>query len=266
MEKVNALFEELYRIPSASNRAFIPKLNKILSAESADIRGSIMQGIWRGCLDQCLLCAKKEHVVDKMIDFLAIFVSAVTTDDAVYISCIEHLSYRVKAVNKVVRLRACQMMLRVIIGTMESDKLVSDDTLRKMADILLPRLKDKVPGVRVLAVRALGNLQSEGDGINEEILRLMQRDSSKEVRIAAVDCICLTKITLPIIIARVKDVKPEVRIAVYSRLAAKGMVNAKVSCKYKLIFTSLSDDSNSSPFANMKRNICRTWMRLLRQQ
>ena len=266
MEKVNALFEELYRIPSASNRAFIPKLNKILSAESADIRGSIMQGIWRGCLDQCLLCAKKEHVVDKMIDFLAIFVSAVTTDDAVYISCIEHLSYRVKAVNKVVRLRACQMMLRVIIGTMESDKLVSDDTLRKMADILLPRLKDKVPGVRVLAVRALGNLQAEGDGINEEILRLLQRDSSKEVRIAAVDCICLTKITLPIIIARVKDVKPEVRIAVYSRLAAKGMVNAKVLCDYKSPFISYSRSSNKSPFANMSRNIHRTWMLLLRLQ
>jgi HEAT repeats len=101
--------------------------------------------------------------------------------------------------------------------------------LKKMTDMLLPRLKDKVPGVRVLAVRALGNLQSEGDGITEELLRLLQRDSSKEVRIAAVDCICLSKITLPLVIARVKDVKPEVRIAVYNRLSAKGMVSAKVS-------------------------------------
>ena len=228
MEKISAIFDEVQRIPSASNKSCIPKLNKILATESDEGKLAVLSTIWRGCLDQCLLCAKKENVVDKLIDFLASFVSNKSTIDLAYISCVDHLTQRLKAVNKVIRLRACQMVLRIIVGTIESDKLVSDSTLKKMTDMLLPRLKDKVPGVRVLAVKALGNLQSEGDGITEEILRLLQRDSSKEVRIAAVDCICLSKTTLPLVIARVKDVKPEVRIAVYNRLSAKGMVSAKV--------------------------------------
>ena len=240
MDKIGAILDEVQRIPSASGKAFIVKLNKLLLLESEESQENILKAIWRGCLDQCLLCAKKEHVVDKMIEFLGSFISAKSTIDMAYTSCIDHLTLRSKATNKVVRFRSSQMVLRIIVGTMDSDKLVSEATLKKMCDMLRPRLRDKFPNVRVIALRALGNLQSDCDGINKEILQLLQRDSSKEVRIAAIDCICLSKDTLPILIARVKDVKPEVRIAVYSRLSAKGAVNAKVTHTLSLILETRS--------------------------
>ena len=228
MEKVAAIFDEVQRIPSASNKACIPKINKILQNESDESENSILLGIWRGCLDRCLLCAKKEKKVDKMIDFLSCFVSSKATSDKVFNSCIEHLLERSKATNKVIRLRACQMIQRVIVGTEDSGKEMYEDTIKSIVDTLLPRLKDKVPGVRVWALKILSHLHQDGDGINEEILRLMQCDSSKDVRVAAVENVRLSKETLSALIARVKDVRPEVRIAVYTRLSAKDIVSAKV--------------------------------------
>lgn len=227
MEKVTAIFDEVQRIPSASNKSCIPKLNKILDGEAEEERGAILQGIWRGCLDRCLLCAKKEHLVDKMIDFLSSFVSSKATNDIVFSSCIDHLLMRSQATEKVVRLRTCQMILRVIIGTTESVKEVSEVSIKSIIDTLLPRLRDKVPGVRVWAVKILSNLQMEAEGITEELIRLLQSDSSKDVRVATVESICLSKITLPHVIARVTDVRPEVRIAVYTRLSSKHIL-AKV--------------------------------------
>ena len=76
MDKVSAILDEVQRIPSASGKAFIVKLNKLLLSESEESQESLLKAIWRGCLDQCLLCAKKEHIVDKMIEFLGSFISA----------------------------------------------------------------------------------------------------------------------------------------------------------------------------------------------
>ena len=228
MEKVASLFDEIQRNSSTNNKARIPKLNKVLQSESEEERDSILQSIWRGCLDRCLLCAKKENVVEKMIDFLSSFVSSQATTDAVFNSCTKHLLDRSRATNKVVRLRTCQMLLSIILGTIESGKEVSEDTLKSIVDSLFSRLKDKVPAVRVWAVKVASQLQTMGDGLTEEICRLLQSDTSKDVCVVAVEGISLTKLTLPLIIARVKDVRPEVRIAVYNRLSEKDTISVKV--------------------------------------
>ena len=128
MEKVASIFDEIQRNSSASNKTCIPKLNKVLLSESEEERELTLQSIWLGCLDRCLICAKKENVVDKMIGFLSSFVSSQATTDAVFNSCTKHLLERSRATNKVIRLRACQMLLRVILGTIESGKEVTEDT------------------------------------------------------------------------------------------------------------------------------------------
>jgi hypothetical protein len=228
MEKVASILSEVQRIPSASNKLCIPKLNKVLQAESVEGQKEILRSIWRGCLDQCLLCSKKEHVIDKMVEFFVTFVSTKATIDLVFNSYIEHLLERSKAINKNTRLRACQMILCVIISASESGKEIFEDTVKMITDVLTSRLKDKVPGVRVCAVKIIGILLTDGDGMLEKLLKLLQSDNSKDVRVAAVEYIRLTKFTLPFIIARVKDVRPEVRTAVYARLSIKKDSSAKV--------------------------------------
>jgi hypothetical protein len=127
------------------------------------------------------------------------------------------LLQRSRAVDKAVRLRACQLIAGIMLKVQGSE--VAEEVLVKMIDVLTPRLRDKAPNVRVWAVKVFEWLQIEDDFITEEMARLLNEDSSKEVRVAAVESICMSKTVLPLIIARVKDIKPEVRIAAMKRLS-----------------------------------------------
>jgi hypothetical protein len=101
---------------------------------------------------------------------------------------------------------------------------VSEDLFEEMADAMLVRLKDKVPVVRVHAAAALSRLQDPTDAedpVTSEYLRLVGSDSSKEVRKAILANIGPSKITIPHMLGRIRDVREDVRKYAYNVVAIK---------------------------------------------
>ena len=89
---------------------------------------------------------------------------------------------------------------------------------------LMPRLHDKIPNIRVWAIKALGRFQNPedvNDPIVTELLNLMKNDSSKDVRLAAVEALYIGKRTIADIVDRVKDVHSDVRVGTINHLASK---------------------------------------------
>ena len=129
---------------------------------------------------------------------------------------IEHLCLRSTAADKIIRHRACQW-INAILDEMEE---IEDKLTITMMQKLLPRLRDKIVLVRMWAVKAISKLAilDQGPVITKELLRLLETDSSKDIRIAVLENCYLDGITLPHIIERVKDAHPDVRSATYRLL------------------------------------------------
>jgi hypothetical protein len=229
MEKVASIFGEVQKRHQNSMKENIKKLISIIQSEPEEKVQEILTAICRGCFDTCLLCAKKDLEIEKMIKFLADFVSSsLESIGVIFKTCMDHLLKRSEAVDKVIRYRACQI-IHLIMGHLppEEDIRIDDDLIQKMITVLSRRFSDKAPNVRVWAIKALFQLQEEGGEVVKEISRLMLVDTSKDVRVTAVERIHFDKDTLPLIIDRIKDVRPEVRIAVFKKLSS-AVFNTKI--------------------------------------
>lgn len=104
------------------------------------------------------------------------------------------------------------------------DAELSEDAFDAVQAAMLARTHDKVPLVRVHAAHALHRLQvptEEDDPVTLELVRLMAADTSADVRLVALKSVGLSRHTLPHIIQRARDVKPEVRKATYAVVGAK---------------------------------------------
>ena len=66
------------------------------------------------------------------------------------------------AKDKGIRFRACQIIAGVLNG-LGADAEVSDELYERMTDVMLERIRDKMPPVRAQAARALSRLQDGGD-------------------------------------------------------------------------------------------------------
>jgi condensin complex subunit 3 len=107
------------------------------------------------------------------------------------------------------------------MSSMPDEAEIARDLWDSMSMVLLPRLKDKAPTVRLWAVKAMKRLQAPGDvkdPVMREFVRLMSTDSSKDIREAAVANIFINKFSLPHMLERIKDIRPEVRVAAYTSL------------------------------------------------
>lgn len=112
----------------------------------------------------------------------------------------------------------------------------------------LIRTKDKVPIIRSQAVSTLTKLQNpkdKDDPVLLEYIRLIQFDTSNEVRKSVLDNVGLSRLTLPFILERTKDVKDDVRK--YAFLALQKRVPIKV--------LSISQRSSLLQFGLKDRNV-----------
>ncbi len=221
MEKVSEIFGEAQR-HMAVHKSSVKKLQAHLKDVSEAEREDIFQVILRGFVDQYLTVAKKETAVERVIKFFCDFLSDCSTneDDKMFRSGIEHLLTRSLAADKTVRYRAMQS-LAMIISSLDGDAEISNDLWENIITTCTPRLRDKAPNVRMWALKALNRLQNpenEEDKLLQEFTRLMNTDTAVAVRVAAVDNISPCKQTLGAIVARVRDIKPEVRAAALERL------------------------------------------------
>lgn len=215
-ETVLHIFEEAQR-SAATHKGGVRALSALLQKQDDAGLEGVMTVILRNCLDQCLVCTKKEASVDRVIKFFSEFLGfkdhGAKKGEAIFRAGMEHLLARSMAADKTVRYRSCQVIASVI-SAMDGDVLIDEEVWEAMLTTLTPRLRDKAPNVRMWAVKAVARLQSEETvALTDELARLMGSDASTAVRVAACDHILVSKKNVHLLAARVRDVKPEVRVA-----------------------------------------------------
>ena len=194
----------------------IDKLKILLQNKSED-KETILLNLFY-CYDQVLVCVKKEQAAENVLTFFSKYFS--NSPDDIFRSGIEYLLWRSQSLDKTVRYRSLQTIAS-ILAYMSKDIERASDLLEAILSVLMPRLKDKAPNVRLWAIKALTkfqNAQDDTDPVIIEFIRLMTTDSSKEIRIAALNAIEISNLSLPPVFSRIKDIRPEVRISAYTKL------------------------------------------------
>ncbi len=248
------------------------------------------------CISRVLLVGKKEPAVDRLIVFIALVAcgcypspvlpkrvdldedeegegkserrktcggSAVVEEVMDVCGCLlEWTANKLDAANKVVRQRGCQL-IAAVMDLQGEDATVSDALFQHLEEVLLPRLRDKIPAVRRQAIAATRRLQT-GDGgedrVWEELLRLMRCDPSADVRRAAMTSILVTKDALPHLVHRCRDTSPAVREAAYMTLSDKvdqSFLSPRQRCQ--ILGWGLRDQSTSVSNA-ARRMLCGSWV------
>jgi hypothetical protein len=220
--RVAEIFSESQR-HSAVHKSNVKKLVAVLKEQNESDLQKCISLMFRGYVDQYLLIVKKEPAVERIVKFFCDFMAASSSsfdNDAIFLAGMEHLLNRSLVTDKNVRYRACQSLAYIITNI--GDVPISDALLENMVQVLTPRLKDKDPKVRMWAVKTLALMQNGNDAndvLMLEFIRLMESDNAAAVRVCAVDTVIVSKYTLRALVARVRDIKPEVRIAALERLA-----------------------------------------------
>ena len=214
MDKILPIISEAQRT-IVNHQSGVKKLIVIISSSITENLNSFLF-----CVDHILVNTKKDSAIERLVKFTCDFFSA--ADETCFEIGIRHLLLRSQAVEKNVRYRACQMVAG-ILGNMNPNTEISEETWFAMVETLSPRLRDKNTTVRLWAIKAVGLLQNSDETkrnqIIEEITRLMNSDTLASIRVAAIETILVTNQTLPMIIEKVKDIHKDVRIATLQKLA-----------------------------------------------
>ena len=105
--------------------------------------------------------------------------------------------------SKAVRFRVCQIINKLFDG-LNDETSIDEDLAGRVYDCMLVRLTDKFPAIRVQAVKAIYRLQDVQDPkcpVIESFLHLMEKDSSPDVRRAALTSVAVTHKTLRAVIS-----------------------------------------------------------------
>ncbi|CAI8041284.1 Condensin complex subunit 3 [Geodia barretti] len=147
------------------------------------------------------------------------------------------------ASGRAVRFRSCQLVAKMVKCAVERGCWLQSSVLEAVRDVMMERIRDKIPVVRVHAVQALELLQ-EDVSLQEELARLLERDPSPDVRRATLNTIVITDHTLPAIISRTRDVKEQIRKDAFWMLAEKCNIrNFRIEQRIKLLSDGLNDRS-----------------------
>ncbi|KAF0698925.1 Aste57867_10489 [Aphanomyces stellatus] len=152
--------------------------------------------------------------VSAAIDRVLEVVSAVqySTDDV-----LEVLRFGIRcsqADDKQIRLRSIQLLALLLHHIPE----IPDSIWDELVDSMIVRVRDKVIAIRVQSILVLKRLQQpdlQDDVVTAALLRLAVVDTSKEVRVAAVESVALTPMSVGDLLIRVRDISFDVRCAVF---------------------------------------------------
>ena len=132
-----------------------------------------------------------------------------------------------RCADKAVRFRSCQLVAGVL-NAMSQEAEVSDEVWESVEEVMLERLADKAPPVRLQAVRALARLQEADetgdfseDTITQSLRSLLATERNKDVRKAVLASLAVCDHTLPEIVARTADVSDDVRRVAFIIISGK---------------------------------------------
>lgn len=196
----------------AYHKSGIKKLMEILKEESLESK-QLLQFIFSNGFCNVMLVQKKDPSVERLSKFLIDL--SICGIEWVLNMTISFLLEMSTASDKTIRTKSC-LFISQIFSNMSLEAEIPDSLWESTISTLVSRLHDKIPAVRMWAIRALGRLQNpddENDVVVSEILRLMKTDDSSQVRVAATETICVSKYSLIELVKRVKDIDPHVRSA-----------------------------------------------------
>ncbi|KAJ3699349.1 hypothetical protein LUZ61_003054 [Rhynchospora tenuis] len=118
------------------------------------------------------------------------------------------------------RFRSCQIISEIIIR-LPDDAEVSDEVWDDVIEGMKARVGDKIPGIRVFAVRALSRFADDESDILDLFLEVLPREQNPDVRKAIILSLPPSSATLEAIVEATLDVSALVRRAAYCVLASK---------------------------------------------
>jgi Nuclear condensing complex subunits, C-term domain len=205
-------------------------------------------------LNRALLVFAREPAVERVIALVAAFAAERSADGApsgAHFSSVvlEYLVDQSNARDKAVRFRTCQT-LAAALNALPEDAALDEGLWGPLQAGLLRRAFDKIPRVRAAAAAALCRLQTTGnpedDIVTSTLVRLLSADSSSAVRKAALASVAVSEHSTPRILARIRDVKDDVRRVAYSTLATKVHPNGfELDVRIHILRAGLKDRSAS---------------------
>ena len=174
-----------------------------------------------------LVAKKRDGGVERCLAFVARVCSGavLTGDDQqgdVARRSLLWLAKACSAADKAARGRALEviaLILERLIG--EDGAEVDEQVWTALSDAVVPRVHDKVTGVRRAACLALRRLQEDNQPATHALGRALARDSSAEVRAAAARALDPSKKTVGLLLDRCRDVNAAVRKAAFDALRLK---------------------------------------------
>jgi len=222
------------------------------------------------CLNHILLRFKGDIIAERVINFMVLFATNppkgregecnVFTE-----TLLEYLLELCPAADKGVRYRCCQLVAG-IFNNLPVDAEVTEELAERLQWAMLQRAKDKVPQVRVQAIRALSRLADPGedglflgDPVTDAMLQALESDKNKDVRKSVIAAISLCPRTLEAVIERTKDVNEEVRRAVFLVIGEKiPLSELSAANRARLITNGLKD--RHSAVARSASSMVATWL------
>ncbi|KAL3865140.1 hypothetical protein ACJMK2_006761 [Sinanodonta woodiana] len=205
---------------------------------------------------------KREPAVERVVDFIAKFATAVkknegegdgeeeneTRDEVegniLLIELFDFLLKHHSARERAVRFRCCQMVNK-LLSSLGEHAQIDDKLYERLYECMLERLKDKCPNVRLQAIQAMSRLQDPTDEncpVIKAYLFLLNCDPNPDVRKAVLSCIAPSTKTLPAIIGRTHDLNQTVRKTAYLVLSEKVHIKAlSIALRLQLMNDGLND-------------------------
>ena len=131
------------------------------------------------------------------------------------------------AKDRAIRFRVCQLVAGVL-NALGVEAEISDELYERMEEVMLDRLRDKVPVVRAQAARALSRLQDGGedgnfsdDVITTSFITLLGAEKNKDVRKSILGSLAISDYTIPHVVERTRDASEDVRRVAFLALTSK---------------------------------------------
>uniref|UniRef100_A0A0D9WP01 Nuclear condensin complex subunit 3 C-terminal domain-containing protein n=1 Tax=Leersia perrieri TaxID=77586 RepID=A0A0D9WP01_9ORYZ len=199
--------------------------------------------------------AKRCPAADRVARFVAAFASASASasaagdggGDGFLEGFLRFLLAASAAAHRPARLRSCQIIAEIIIR-LPDDAEVSDEIWDEVIDGMKTRAQDKIPGIRVYAVRALSRFASDGEDsdIVDLFLETLKNEQNIEVRKSIILSLPPSNATLETVIESTLDVSESVRRAAYCVLSTKfPLQSLSIKQRTSLLHRGLSDRSAS---------------------
>uniref|UniRef100_A0ACD5ZVA3 Uncharacterized protein n=1 Tax=Avena sativa TaxID=4498 RepID=A0ACD5ZVA3_AVESA len=225
------------------------KLRELSALRSSSAGGGCFLPAFCTALTPLFEILRRSPASDRVARFAAAFASASAAggSDGFLEGFLRFLLVASAAAHRPARFRSCQIISEIIMQ-LPDDAEVSDEIWDEVIDGMKVRVQDKIPAIRVFAVRAVSRFAIDEDdgGIIDVFLDTLEKEQNAEVRKTIILSLPPSNATLESVIESTMDANESVRRAAYSVLSTKfPLQSLSIKQRTTLLRRGLSDRSVS---------------------